>query len=71
MLLQYSLPMLQAEVLFLLQQGVVSSQQPIYTLSKHIPVREWKWVEQALEENEFLLRDRIGDLVSSKDWRND
>lgn len=71
MLLQYSLSMIQAEVLSLLQQGMINPQQPIYTLSKYIPEREWKWVEQALEENEFLLRDRIGDLVASKDWRND
>lgn len=71
MLLQYSLSMLQSEVLTLLQQGAISPQQPIYTLSKYIPAREWRFVEQALEENEFLLRDRIGDLVSSEDWRND
>jgi hypothetical protein len=28
-------------------------------------------VETVLEENDYLLRDRIGDLIGREDWDND
>ncbi|MDE5106043.1 MAG: DUF4327 family protein, partial [Trichodesmium sp. St17_bin3_1_1] len=43
----------------------------IYTLCQYIPVREWACVEGELEECDFLLRDRIGDLIGSEKWDND
>lgn len=67
----YPLSMLQAEVHHLLQQGVISRKQPIYTLCKYMSMREWKWIEQELEQNEFLLRDPIGELISHEEWNND
>jgi hypothetical protein len=69
--LQYSLAIIQDEARNLLQRGIVSRQQPIYTLGKYIPAREWNTMEQALAEHDFLLRDRIGDLVPSEEWAND
>ncbi len=69
--LQYSMNFLQDEARHLVQQGVVSRHQPIYVLCKYIPAREWAHVECELEKCDFLLRDRIGDLLGREDWEND
>lgn len=66
-----SLSAIQDEVRQLLEQGVVDRHQPIYVLSKQFGWREWVSVERELEANSYLLRDRIGDLVSSEAWNND
>ena len=50
---------------------IVSRQQPIYTLSRYLPVSIWEQVERQLEENNFLLRDPIGELISQEQWSND
>ena len=70
-LAQYSLTMIQDEVRQLVEKGVVNRQQPIYSLCKHIPSREWVCMECELEKCDFLLRDRIGDLVAHENWDND
>lgn len=69
--LEYSLELIQDEARQLVHKGVVSRQQPIYTLCQYIPAREWAWVERELANNEFLLRDRIGDLMGREEWDND
>ncbi|OLP17498.1 DUF4327 domain-containing protein [Leptolyngbya sp. 'hensonii'] len=69
--IQYSLDVIQDEARQLVQKGVVSRQQPIYVLCNYIPAREWGWVESELEKSDFLLRDRIGDLISHENWEND
>ena len=68
---QYSLNVLQDEAREFVQRGVLSRQQPIYVLCKYIPAREWNYVECELEENGYLLRDRIGDLLGRETWDND
>ncbi|MBD1825792.1 DUF4327 family protein [Cyanobacteria bacterium FACHB-DQ100] len=68
---QYSLEMIQDEVRQLIDRGVISKQQPIYTLCKHIPAREWMRFEAELERYDFLLRDRISDLICQECWDND
>lgn len=68
---QYSLNVLQDEAREFVQRGVLSRQQPIYVLCKYIPAREWSYVEWELEENGYLLRDRIGDLLGRETWDND
>jgi uncharacterized protein YqgQ len=68
---QYSLTMIQDEVRQLVEKGVVNRQQPIYSLCKHIPAREWVCIECELEKSDFLLRDRIGDLMGQETWDND
>ena len=67
----YSIELLQDEARELVDRGVVSRQQPIYVLCQHIPAREWIYVECELEKCEYLLRDRIGDLIGSETWDND
>jgi hypothetical protein len=68
---RYSLDVIRDEVLHLVQQGIVSRYQQIYTLCQYIPAREWDCLETELEQNNFLLRDRIGDLISREEWDND
>ncbi|ABG52061.1 MAG: DUF4327 family protein [Trichodesmium sp. St16_bin4-tuft] len=69
--IQYSLDIIRDEALELVHKGVLSRQQPIYTLCRYIPAREWACVECELEECDFLLRDRIGDLIGREKWDND
>jgi hypothetical protein len=68
---QYSLDVIQEEARQLVQKGLVSRQQPIYILCQFIPPREWACVECELERCNFLLRDRIGDLMGREEWDND
>ncbi|MEG3928723.1 MULTISPECIES: DUF4327 family protein [unclassified Microcoleus] len=69
--IQYSLDVIQDEARHLVHEGVLSRQQPIYTLCQFIPPREWACVECELEKCDFLLRDRIADLIGSEKWDND
>ncbi len=68
---KYDLEMIKDEARQLIDKGLISRQQPIYTLCKYIPDRDWICVELELEENDFLLRDRIIDLLGSEDWEED
>jgi len=68
---QYSLDVIKEEARRFVLKGVISRQQPIYTLCQYIPAREWAWVESELEKSNFLLRDRIGDLMGHEEWEND
>jgi hypothetical protein len=67
----YSIALLKDEVRQLVERGTVSRHQPIYVLCQYIPAREWVCVECGLERSDFLLRDQIGDLISSECWDND
>lgn len=67
----YSIDVIKDEVRSLVEQGVISRQQPIYVLVQYIPPREWVKVECELERCDYLLRDSIGDLISSDTWDND
>lgn len=67
----YSIDLIQNEAQQLVQKGLVSRNQPIYVLCQYIPAREWSVVESELERSDFLLRDRIGDLISAECWDND
>ncbi|NEO32182.1 MAG: DUF4327 family protein [Symploca sp. SIO3C6] len=68
---KYSIDVIKDEARQLVNKGAVSRHQPIYTLCQYIPAREWICVECELEENEFLLRDRIVDLLGREDWEDD
>ena len=67
----YDLDMLRDEARNLVNQGRVNRQQPIYTLCQYISEREWACIEVNLAENEFLMRDRIIDLLSREEWDED
>ncbi len=67
----YSIDVIQEEARQLVRKGMISRQQPIYTLCQYIPAREWALVEYELEQSNYLLRDRIGDLLGREEWDND
>ena len=67
----YSIDILKDEARQLIETGIISRQQSIYSLCKYIPAREWMMIECQLERNDYLLRDPIGDLVSYDSWEND
>ncbi|NJK48097.1 DUF4327 family protein [Candidatus Gracilibacteria bacterium] len=68
---RYTIEMVREEARQLVEQGIISRKQPIYTLCQYIPAREWVCVECELEKCDYLLRDRIGDLLSKETWEND
>jgi hypothetical protein len=68
---QYSLNLIKDEARELVSKGIVSRQQPIYILCQYIPAREWAGIEYELDACNFLLRDRIGDLIGCEKWDND
>lgn len=67
----YSLDVIRDEVLNLVKKGVVSRNQRIYSICQFIPAREWHYMEMELEQSNFLLRDRISDLIGREEWDND
>ncbi|MEO0926223.1 MAG: DUF4327 family protein [Cyanobacteria bacterium J06643_13] len=67
----YSLDTLKDEARQLVETGIISRQQSIYSLCKYIPAREWVTVECQLERYDYLLRDPIGDLISYDRWESD
>ncbi|MBD0265225.1 MAG: DUF4327 family protein [Tolypothrix sp. T3-bin4] len=68
---KYDIEVIKEEARQLIHKGLVSRNQPIYALCKYIPGRDWVCVEMELEENDFLLRDKIIDLLGREDWNED
>jgi Domain of unknown function (DUF4327) len=68
---KYDLEVLKEEVRQLVKKGKIQRNQPIYTLCKFIPGRDWICIELELEENDFLLRDKIIDLLDNEEWESD
>lgn len=71
MAIPYPLSIIQDDVNRLLERGIINRHQPIYALYEYIPARDWLMFEKELERSNFLLRDRIGDLVPFEQWSND
>lgn len=69
--IHYSLDVIREEARYLIQKGILSRRQPIYNLGQFIPVQDWSYVERELANNEFLLRDCLGDLLGREDWSED
>jgi hypothetical protein len=67
----YTIDMLRDEARQLVEGGVVSRQQPIFTICGFIAAREWPFIESELAQHDYLLRDRIGDLINHETWGND
>jgi hypothetical protein len=68
---RYSIEAIQNQARRLVKRNVISRQQCIYELCKYIPASRWADVERELENSEFLLRDRIADLIGDEEWQND
>ena len=67
----YSISEIKDEARQLVATGKINSHQPIYVLCQFIPPREWICVECELEDNDYLLRDHICDLLAKEDWTED
>jgi Domain of unknown function (DUF4327) len=67
----YDIDLIKEEARQLVKKGNVARSQPIYALCEYIPGRDWVCVELELERNDFLLRDRIIDLLGREDWTED
>ena len=66
-----SIDTLRNEARELVARGIISRSQPLYVLCEYLPAREWLGVECELERCDYLLRDRIGDLLCCEQWDND
>lgn len=67
----YSIDAIKDEVRQLTERRSIDRHQPIYTLCRYFPSREWVCIEIELEQNDYLMRDRIGDLIGREDWSDD
>lgn len=67
----YTIDMLRDEAKQLVEGGVVSRRQPIFTICGFIAAREWPLIESELAKHDYLLRDRIGDLINHETWDSD
>jgi Domain of unknown function (DUF4327) len=69
--INYDIEVIKEEARQLIKKGAIDYHQPIYALCQYIPGREWVCFEIELEKNEFLLRDKIIDLIGREDWDQD
>ncbi|WGV27682.1 DUF4327 family protein [Halotia branconii] len=69
--IKYDIEVIKEEARQLVKKGLVNRQQPIYVLCKYICDRDWTCFELELEKNEFLLRDRVIDLLGDENWAED
>ncbi len=69
--MQYSIDAIKDEVRHLSEARTIDRHQPIYTLCRYFPTREWVCIEQELEDHDFLLRDQILDLLGHEEWEDD
>ena len=68
---RYDIEVIKEEASQLVKKGLIGRQQPIYSLCRYVPNRDWILFESELEKHEFLLRDRIIDLLSHEIWEED
>ncbi len=68
---QYSITDLQDEVRELVMRGLVKPQQHIHELKQHVIDQEWHKLERLFSDHDYLLRDRIVDLIGKESWAND
>jgi hypothetical protein len=69
--IKYDIEVIKEEARQLVKKGLVNRQQPIYALCPYIRDRDWACFEVELEKNEFLLRDRVIDLLGCESWEED
>ena len=67
----YDLEAIRDEAKQLVECGLLDRCQPICALCAYIAAREWPFMEAELEQNDYFLRDRIGDLLTHETWSND
>jgi hypothetical protein len=68
---RYSISAIREEAISLVEIGVIDLDQPLRILFEYLPAREWYKIECELERYDYLLRDRIIDLVGKISWDSD
>ncbi|MGB3200223.1 MAG: DUF4327 family protein [Nodosilinea sp.] len=68
---RYTIDTIRDEAKQLVDCGTLDRCQPICALCGYIAAREWPSIEAELEEHDYCLRDRIGDLLPHETWSND
>ncbi len=68
---RYSIDMIKQEVYSLLEIGIITIDQPLRILYDYLPAKQWNEIECELERYDYLLRDRIIDLVGKLEWESD
>jgi hypothetical protein len=68
---QCSIHDIQDEVRALVDRGSIGRQNYIYELCRYFNSREWQEIEPILEENDYLLRDHVIDLLGKEYWLSD
>ncbi len=68
---RFSIETLKEEINCLLEKRIVDRRQSLYVLLEHLPAKKWLDIECELERCDYLLRDRIGDLVGDPQWHDD
>jgi hypothetical protein len=66
-----SIELLKDEVCCLVERRIISRDRPLYILCEYLPARECLDIECILERCDYLLRDRVGDLIGEPNWIND
>ena len=68
---RYSINLIREEAANLLEIGVIALDQPLRILFEYLPAKQWNTIECELERHDYLLRDRIIDLVGEVKWESD
>ncbi|MEL6929603.1 MAG: DUF4327 family protein [Cyanobacteria bacterium J06600_6] len=68
---RYSINSIREEAANLLEIGVIALDQPLRILFEYLPAKQWSMIECELELHDYLLRDRIIDLVGEINWECD
>lgn len=68
---RYSIDTIKEEASNLIEKGVISSNQPLRILYEYLPAQYWNKIERELERHDYLLRDRVIDLVGALSWDSD
>ena len=68
---RYSINAIREEAINLLENGLIALNQPLRILFEYLPAKQWNTIECELEQYDYLLRDRIIDLVGEVNWESD
>ena len=68
---RYSINAIREEAINLLENGLIALNQPLRILFEYLPAKQWNIIECELEQYDYLLRDRIIDLVGEVSWESD
>jgi len=68
---RYSISAIREEASNLVEIGAISLDRPLRILYEYLPAQHWNKIERELEIHDYLLRDRIIDLIGSLRWEND